>query len=185
MPPDQAAALARVRFRRALTLLVMTLVLPGTAQLVAGNKRVGRIALRVLLALLGALGLLVLIGLVRPGFVYWLLSNTVMLGFIRLLLCALAIGWAGLFVDAWRIGQPLELMQKQRLVMVASAAGDSSAAPTPWATRPPSSMVWVCARPVTSEARVKITRPVRIIGRVPTRSANRPPSSSSPPKTSP
>ena len=41
-----------------------------------------------------------------------------MLGFIRLLLCALAVGWAVLFMDAWRLGQPLELMQKQRLAMV-------------------------------------------------------------------
>ena len=38
---------ARVRFRRAMALMVMTLVLPGSAQLVAGNRRVGRIALRV------------------------------------------------------------------------------------------------------------------------------------------
>jgi LCP family protein required for cell wall assembly len=41
-----------------------------------------------------------------------------MLGVIRLTLFALAIGWAGLFVDAWRLGQPLELRQKQRLAMV-------------------------------------------------------------------
>ena len=32
---------ARVRFRRALALMAMTLVLPGTAQLVAGNRRSG------------------------------------------------------------------------------------------------------------------------------------------------
>ena len=37
----------RVRFRRALMLMVMTLVVPGSAQLVAGNRRVGRIALRI------------------------------------------------------------------------------------------------------------------------------------------
>ena len=35
----------RVRFRRALTLMLMTLFLPGSAQLVSGNRRVGRIAL--------------------------------------------------------------------------------------------------------------------------------------------
>src|SRR3954452_24007565 len=40
-------AARRVQLRRALTLLAMTLVAPGSAQLVAGNKTVGRIALRV------------------------------------------------------------------------------------------------------------------------------------------
>ena len=60
----------------------------------------------------------VLLGLVWHGFVYWLASNTVVLGFVRLMLCALAVGWALLFIDAWRLGQPLELLQKQRLAMV-------------------------------------------------------------------
>lgn len=110
--------LARVRFRRAVTLMVMTLLVPGSAQLVAGRKQVGRIAMRVWFALLGTLALVVLIGLVWPGFVYWLVSNTFVLGLFRFTLMALAIAWAGLFVDAWRLGQPLELMQKQRLAMV-------------------------------------------------------------------
>ncbi len=48
----------------------------------------------------------------------WLLSNTFMLGLVRLTLLALAVGWAVLFMDAWRLGQPLELRQKQRLAMV-------------------------------------------------------------------
>jgi LCP family protein required for cell wall assembly len=112
------AASARIRFRRALTLLLMTLLAPGSAQLVAGRRSVGRIALRVAMAVVGVLVAVALIGLVWHGFVYWLVSNTVVLGFVRLLLCVLAIGWALLFMDAWRLGQPLGLRQKQRLVMV-------------------------------------------------------------------
>jgi LCP family protein required for cell wall assembly len=96
----------------------MTLVLPGSAQLAAGRRGVGRVALRVWLSTVGALVAVVLLGLVSHGFVFWLASNTVVLGFIRLLLCGLAIGWALLFLDAWRLGQPLELLQKQRLAMV-------------------------------------------------------------------
>ena len=122
MPPATSSGLddrlARVRFRRALTLLVMTLLLPGSAQLVAGRKRVGRIAIRIWLGLVAVLGVVILLGLVWPGFIYWLLSNTFMLGLVRLVLFALAIGWAGLLVDAWRRGQPLELVQKHRLAMV-------------------------------------------------------------------
>src|SRR6478609_3318497 len=43
---------ARVRFRRALALMTMTLVLPGSAQLVAGNRKVGLVALRIWAVLL-------------------------------------------------------------------------------------------------------------------------------------
>ena len=114
----QDRALSRIRFRRAVTLLLMTLFLPGSAQLVAGRRDVGRIALRVWLCVVGGLVAVVLLGLVWHGFVYWFASNTVVLGCIRLLLCALAVGWAMLFMDAWRLGQPLELLQKQRLAMV-------------------------------------------------------------------
>jgi polyisoprenyl-teichoic acid--peptidoglycan teichoic acid transferase len=112
------AALARVRFRRAVTLLLMTLVLPGSAQLAAGRRDIGRLALRVWLSVVGAVGFVIVVGLMWHGFVYWLASNTVVLGFIRLLLCALAVGWALLFLDAWRLGQPLQLLQKQRLAIV-------------------------------------------------------------------
>ena len=125
MPPvsspgsdDQTARLARVRFRRAVTLLLMTLLIPGSAQLAAGRKQVGRIALRVWLGLLAVLGVVILVGMVWPGFIYWLLSSTFALGLIRIVLFTAAVAWAGLFVDAWRLGQPLELMQKQRLAMV-------------------------------------------------------------------
>ena len=116
--PGRDAALARVRFRRAVTLLLMTLVLPGSAQLAAGRRDIGRLALRIWLSLLGAVAFVVLVGMMWHGFIYWLASNTVVLGFVRLLLCALAVGWALLFIDAWRLGQPLQLLQKQRLAIV-------------------------------------------------------------------
>ncbi len=122
MPPATSPGLddrlMRVRFRRAVTLVVMTLLLPGSAQLVAGRRQVGRIAMRVWLLLIALVGGVVLLGLIWPGFVYWMLSSTFVLGLVRAVLFALAIGWAGLFVDAWHLGRPLELMQKQRLAMV-------------------------------------------------------------------
>ncbi len=118
-PPDgRGVAASRVRFRRAVTLLLMTLVLPGSAQLVAGNKRVGRFALRVFGSLVALVLLVAGVGALWHGLVYFLAVNTFMLGLLRLLLCAVAIGWAVLFLDAWRIGQPLELLQKQRLAVV-------------------------------------------------------------------
>jgi len=110
--------LGRIRFRRAVALMLMTLVLPGSAQLVAGRRDVGRIAMRIWFGLIGTAVLLFLVGLVSHSFMYSFFLNTTVLGFIRLVLMVLAVGWALLFIDAWRIGEPLALAQKQRLAMV-------------------------------------------------------------------
>ena len=105
---------ARVRFRRALALMLMTLVLPGSAQLVAGNRRVGIIALRIWVVLVASLLVSVVVGLVWHGVVLWMAFDTAALLWLRLLLTALAIGWALLFFDAWRLGQPLTLSMPHR-----------------------------------------------------------------------
>jgi polyisoprenyl-teichoic acid--peptidoglycan teichoic acid transferase len=114
-PGDRAA---RVRFRRAVALMLMTLVLPGSAQLVAGNRRVGRVAMRIWMVIvtgtLAAFGL----GLVWNGFAFWLVSDPRVLGLLRLVLMVLAVGWAALFMDAWRIGQPLTLLAQHRRAVV-------------------------------------------------------------------
>ncbi len=108
----------RVRFRRAVTLMLMTLVLPGSAQLVAGNRRVGRIALRTWITL-AALGLVALVvSYFWHGVAFWAGTDTMFLQVLRLGLMALAIGWAYLFVDAWRLGQPLTLQRQHRLAVV-------------------------------------------------------------------
>ncbi|MCW2756723.1 MAG: cell envelope-related transcriptional attenuator [Nocardioidaceae bacterium] len=116
--PDQATLITRVRFRRALSLMLMTLVLPGSAQVAVGNKQSGRIALRVVGGLIGTLLLILLIGVLHHSFLFWLASNTFFLGLLRYVLIAMAAGWGYLFVDAWRLGNPLGLRQKQRLAMV-------------------------------------------------------------------
>jgi LCP family protein required for cell wall assembly len=125
VPPVDAPRIAargaqpsRIQFRRAVTLMLMTLVLPGSAQIVAGRKETGRIALRIWFGLVVTVALLFGLGLVFGSFVFWLLSNTFVLGLTRIVLMAVAIGWAFLFVDAWRLGDPLALRQKQRLAMV-------------------------------------------------------------------
>ncbi|WP_246004205.1 LCP family protein [Nocardioides marmoriginsengisoli] len=98
--------------------MLMTLVLPGSAQLVAGRKETGRIAMRIWFGLIVSFGLLLLIGLVNNTFVIEFFTNTTILTLLRFGLMGLAIGWAYLFIDAWRIGEPLALAQKQRLAMV-------------------------------------------------------------------
>ncbi|WP_209716023.1 LCP family protein [Marmoricola sp. OAE513] len=117
-PLDHRAQLGRIRFRRAVALMFMTLVLPGSAQLVAGRKETGRIAMRIWFALVITTLLLLAAFAISHSFAISFFLNTTVLGLIRIVLMGLAVGWAYLFVDAWRIGEPLALAQKQRLAMV-------------------------------------------------------------------
>ncbi|QCW50250.1 LytR family transcriptional regulator [Nocardioides dongxiaopingii] len=109
---------AQVRFRRALSLMAMTLVAPGSAQLIAGNRRVG------LIAFCSAAGLLVtavlggLLALVHRPFAYWVATSPPALFWIYLVLTAAAVGWAALFIDAWRIGEPLSYSMTHRRMAV-------------------------------------------------------------------
>ena len=109
---------ARVRFRRALTLMAFTLVVPGSAQLVAGNRHVGRIAVRVWLVTLGVLAFLGIRLLLDRSYALTLALNPTFLLVLRLYLIAGAIAWAALFIDAWRIGQPLSLRMQHRRAVV-------------------------------------------------------------------
>jgi polyisoprenyl-teichoic acid--peptidoglycan teichoic acid transferase len=109
---------ARVRFRRAVSLMAMTFVLPGSAQLACGNKRVGRSALRLWCVLL-LLGIGCLVGAaVHHELAFWLVSDLAALQTVRIVLMVLAVGWAALFFDAWRLGQPLTLRMGHRRAAV-------------------------------------------------------------------
>jgi LCP family protein required for cell wall assembly len=116
--PRVSERAAKVRFRRALSLMAMTLVAPGSAQLVAGNRRVGLIALRIWVGLLGLLVVTLLAVAVHRDLVFWIVSNTSLLLVLRLVLMAAAVGWAFLFFDAWRLGQPLTLGLGHRRAVV-------------------------------------------------------------------
>ena len=108
----------RVRFRRALALMAMTLVLPGCAAAGVRQPRVGLAALRIWFALLlvGA-GCLVVAAL-HHEFAFWLVSDLAALQTVRFALMALAVAWAALFFDAWRLGQPLTLRMSHRRAAV-------------------------------------------------------------------
>ncbi|MFK4087609.1 LCP family protein [Kribbella sp. NPDC020789] len=104
-----------VRFKRALALLLMTLVLPGSAQIVAGSKRAGRWAWRIVAGLLAIIVFLVVLGLIWRSGTINLLARPGTLRLVQILLILLAIGWAALFVDAYRIAQPMMLERNHRL----------------------------------------------------------------------
>ena len=93
----------------------MTLILPGSTQLAAGNKRIGRIALRIwaglwVLILLGAV-----FALIWRGAAVSLFTNDAVLRVVQVLLIGVALGWGALLVDAFRLARPPELARRHRL----------------------------------------------------------------------
>lgn len=108
---------ARIQFRRALTLTAMTLVMPGSAQLVNGNKRVGRIAVRVWLAFLAVGAVLLFLAMTSRKQLLSLVIESPLLPVGRWILIAGAVAWVALIIDAWRLGRPLELRRNHRLWM--------------------------------------------------------------------
>jgi len=112
-----ATAAQKLRFRRALTLLAMTMVLPGSAQLVAGSRRMGLMAVRCALVLLALVVVVGVIGWVDRGFVLGLATDTRVLQAARILLMALTVGWVLLLLDAWRLGRPPTLSRRPRLAL--------------------------------------------------------------------
>lgn len=112
-----ASQAARIRLRRAVALMLMTVIAPGSAQLAAGNKRMGRYALRAYAAAILFMVALALTLLVSRDEILRLFTSPWFLGVLRFGLIAYAVAWAYLIIDAWRIANPLALRQNHRLAM--------------------------------------------------------------------
>lgn len=98
-----------VKVRRGLALLLMSLVVPGSAQLAAGNKHLGRIALRVWGVVVVLLIVVGVLALTKREWVLAVFANGIALTIVAVLGIALAIGWAIVLVDAWRLARPREM----------------------------------------------------------------------------
>ena len=105
----------RVKLRRGLTFLGMTLLLPGSAQVAAGNRRLGRVALRVWAALWVVVVLLAVLALVWRSAAISIAASGPTLSVVQVVLVVLGIGWGLLLIDAWRLSRPPELARRHRL----------------------------------------------------------------------
>ncbi|MGZ5406191.1 MAG: LCP family glycopolymer transferase [Aeromicrobium sp.] len=112
-----AAESAKIQFRRALTLTLMTLVMPGSAQLVMGNKKIGRLAIRVWLVVLVSAASVIVLGLTSRTGLFSIMTNTFLMTLGRWFLIFGAITWVALLIDAWRLGTPRRLDRNHRLAM--------------------------------------------------------------------
>ena len=111
-----------VRRRRAFTLLLLTLVLPGSAQLVAGSRRLGRFALRTWLLLVISATALVLLLVLARSTALSLVGRGWFLGILQWVIAVYAVLWAVLFVDAWRLGRPASLVGTARRWLTVTVA---------------------------------------------------------------
>ncbi|MFJ3957645.1 LCP family protein [Arthrobacter sp. NPDC090010] len=107
------------RVRRAWVLLALTLIVPGAAQLLAGNRLWGRRALRVTLTLWALVLLCLVLVLVNRAFLLSVLTNPVVMVVLVALLVVLLIGWAVLWVDTLRLCRLVLLPSRWRAPVAA------------------------------------------------------------------
>ncbi|HEY1156358.1 MAG TPA: LytR family transcriptional regulator, partial [Arthrobacter sp.] len=108
------SASSPVRTKRAFVLVLLTLLVPGSAQLVAGDRKLGRTALRVTLCVWAVLLLAVVLLLLDRSMVISIVTNPVTSLVLVVLLAALALGWALLFLNTLRLIRPVLLAPKAR-----------------------------------------------------------------------
>ncbi|WP_138415023.1 LCP family protein [Sinomonas gamaensis] len=99
--PEQAPS--GVRTKRAFVLLALTLVLPGSAQLIAGSRTLARRALTVTAAAWVAVLLAVVVGLINRGLLLTLVTDPVASLILIVVLLVLAVGWALIWINTLRI----------------------------------------------------------------------------------
>jgi LCP family protein required for cell wall assembly len=158
--PDVTAMSPGLRRRRAFTLVLLTLALPGSAQLAAGNRRVGRVALCVWLGLGIVAALFGVAFLLSRSLALGLLGRSWFLPAVEGLLAGLAAVWAVLFVDAWCLARPGNLAIGARrwlsvltmLLVVATSGGLLWASSTVDAARSAVSRVFTSAGAVEPTA---------------------------------
>ncbi|MFC9333270.1 LCP family protein [Arthrobacter sp. NPDC057009] len=115
---NPSSATEPVRTKRAFLLILLTLLVPGSAQIVAGDRKLGRTALRVTLSawLLAVLALVLLF--INRTLLINIITNPVASLLIILVLTALAVGWLVLFINTLRLIRPVLLPARTRPAVV-------------------------------------------------------------------
>lgn len=109
-----SGAAAPVLTKRAFVLILMTLLIPGSAQIVAGRRRLGRTALRVTFTVWALVILAIALLVTARSTLINLLASPAASLLLVIGLAALAIGWAALFIDTLRMIRPALLTPRIR-----------------------------------------------------------------------
>ncbi|MFC7431127.1 MULTISPECIES: LCP family protein [unclassified Agrococcus] len=111
----------RVMTRRAWWLVVVGFLLPGSAQILAGSKRLGRVGLVATFVLLALAIVGGVLWLVSRAFVLTIVGNAVGLLVLEVLVIAYAILWLVLGLDTLRLAQVAKAAPRARAVVAAVA----------------------------------------------------------------
>ncbi|MDI2035325.1 LCP family protein [Paenarthrobacter nitroguajacolicus] len=117
-----SGASAPVRTKRAFVLVLLTLFVPGSAQIVAGDRKRGRLALRVTLTVWALALVTIAIAVVNRTMLLSIVTHPVGSLFIIVILVALALGWAYLFLNTLRIIRPTLLAPGMRPIIAVVVA---------------------------------------------------------------
>ncbi|WP_354230296.1 LCP family glycopolymer transferase [Arthrobacter bambusae] len=120
-----SGASAPVRTKRAFVLVLLTLFIPGSAQIVAGDRKLGRRALRVTLTVWALALVTLFIALVNRTVLLSIFTHPVGSLFIIVVLVALALGWAYLFLNTLRIIRPALLAPGMRPIIAVVLAAST------------------------------------------------------------
>lgn len=115
--PEQASA--GTRTKRAFFLLALTVFIPGGAQVVAGNRTLGRRVLPVTLTCWAILLVGIVVALVNQGLVIELLARPTVQLILAIALAVLAIGWVLMFINTLVIIRPGLLTPGMRGIVAA------------------------------------------------------------------
>ncbi|BCW57993.1 hypothetical protein StoSoilB20_13400 [Arthrobacter sp. StoSoilB20] len=120
-----SGASAPVRTKRAFVLVLLTLFIPGSAQIVAGDRRLGRVALRVTLAVWALALVTLFIAMVNRTLLLSVFTHPIGSLLIIVVLVALALGWAYLFLNTLRIIRPALLAPGMRPIIAVVLAAST------------------------------------------------------------
>lgn len=95
-----------ISLRRGLVLMGFSLLIPGIAQAVAGNRKLGRIAVKTWLVLILLIVAVGIVAIPFRNFVIALYANPITLTVLQVGVLVYGIAWALLLLDAWRIADP-------------------------------------------------------------------------------
>lgn len=112
-----ATATSPVRTKRAFMLLLMTLFMPGSAQIVAGDRKFGRAVLRVTLSVWALAILALILVFANRSLLINVVTNRITSVVLIIILSALAIGWAVVFINTLRLIRPILLAPGMRPIV--------------------------------------------------------------------
>lgn len=104
----------KVMTKRAWWLVILNLILPGSAQLIAGNRFIGKVGIWATLGALIAIGLGLLINWISPATMIGLLTNPMSLTVLQSVLIAYCILWVVLTLDTLRLVRIVKLWPSAR-----------------------------------------------------------------------